>query len=537
MSDQQLLRDYADSRSESAFAELVRRHIDFVYSAALRMVRDAQLAEDVTQSVFLALAENSRQLVKHPVLPGWLHRTTQNLSANSVRSDMRRRAREQEVATMNELLSSEPDTTWEQIAPQLDAAIGVLSDADRHAVLLRYFQRKSAREIAEILSLSDDAAQKRVSRAVEKLREYFSKNGIAIGSGGFVPLLSANAVQSAPLALSATISSALVGATVKTTGTIAAGKILIMTTAQKTLMVLLMVAAAGMGIYETRQASTLRTKVQSLEKQQSTPGNQIQQLIRERDEAKKQLADLQNDVERLNHNSAELIKLRGEVTRLRGDANQTNDPTQVAAKAWVNRVGQLKERLKKHPDSGIPEIELLDDEDWLAAVKDRDLDSENGYRRALSTLRGAAESKFASLAFSALQKFREKNSNKFPSDISQLTEFFDPPVDDAILQRWQTAPKKTVPNIGVGEWIITEKAAVDDVLDLRIAIGEYGSGSSDFLSSVTQEILKPVYKAYGAENKGRIETDDYYARLSAYATTPEQKSAIQKLIEREALRK
>src|ERR1051325_10577062 len=103
--DQQLLRDYFEGQSETAFSELVQRHIDFVYSAALRMVRDAQLAEDVTQAVFMALAQNAGQLTKHPVLSGWLHRTAQNLATKTVRSNVRRRAREEEAATMNELVT------------------------------------------------------------------------------------------------------------------------------------------------------------------------------------------------------------------------------------------------------------------------------------------------------------------------------------------------------------------------------------------------------------------------------------------------
>ena len=110
LSDQQLLRDYTERRSEAAFTELVRRHVDLVYSAALRMVRDTHLAEDVTQSAFVALAQSAGQLSDRPVLSGWLHRTAQNLASKSIRSDVRRRAREQEAAAMNELLSTEPDT-------------------------------------------------------------------------------------------------------------------------------------------------------------------------------------------------------------------------------------------------------------------------------------------------------------------------------------------------------------------------------------------------------------------------------------------
>jgi DNA-directed RNA polymerase specialized sigma24 family protein len=122
VTDQQLLGDYAERRSEAAFAELVRRHVDLVYSAAVRMVCDAHLAEDVSQAVFVALAQNARQLTDRPVLSGWLHRTAQNLAAKAVRSDVRRRAREQEAAAMNPLLSPEPEAVW--IRERTSRAVG-----------------------------------------------------------------------------------------------------------------------------------------------------------------------------------------------------------------------------------------------------------------------------------------------------------------------------------------------------------------------------------------------------------------------------
>ena len=206
-SDQQLLRDYAERQSEEAFAELVRRHVDLVFSAALRMVCDTHLAQDVTQGVFVALAQNAGQLANHSVLSGWLHRTARNLAANTVRSETRRRTREQEAAAMNQLNETEAD--WETISLYLDAGLGELDDADRDALMLRYFERKSAREMANILGLSEEAAQKRASRAVERLREIFSKRRVTIGAGGLAVLISANAVQSAPVGLATAISATI----------------------------------------------------------------------------------------------------------------------------------------------------------------------------------------------------------------------------------------------------------------------------------------------------------------------------------------
>ena len=125
--DQQLLRDTPEHRSEAAFAELVRRHVDLVYSAAVRMVRDAHLAEDVTQGVFVAFAQNAHQLKNRPVLAGWLHRTTWGLAANVVRAEVRRRVRGQGAAAVNEMAANEPEVLWEHIAAHLDAALDELA--------------------------------------------------------------------------------------------------------------------------------------------------------------------------------------------------------------------------------------------------------------------------------------------------------------------------------------------------------------------------------------------------------------------------
>jgi RNA polymerase sigma factor (sigma-70 family) len=351
--DQQLLRNYAGSHSEPAFAELVRRHIDLVYSAARRMVCDAHLAEDVTQGVFVALAQNARQLTQHPVLSGWLHRTTQNLAANAVRTNVRRQTREQEAVVMNELLSAEPDANWEHIAPHLDAALGELNEPDRDALLLRYFERKSAREMAQSLGISDEAAQKRVNRAVERLREFFTKRGVTVGASGLVGVITANAVQAAPVGLALTVSTAtaLTATTLATTVTVATTTTIAMTMLQKTIIGATLVAAVGTGIYQTRQASSLRDELQSLETQRA---GQIQKMEQERAEASANLATLRAENSRLSSNTTDLLKLRGEVAQLRAqtqaglvaeksatpDASDVTDPQpkaeQLPKESWAD---------------------------------------------------------------------------------------------------------------------------------------------------------------------------------------------------------
>jgi RNA polymerase sigma factor (sigma-70 family) len=299
LTDQRLLREYAQRRVEAAFGELVRRHVDLVYSAALRMVRDAHLAEDVTQGVFVALSQSAGQLTERPVLSGWLHRTTQNLAANAVRSDVRRRAREQEAAAMSDLLSTEPGAGWEEIAPHLDAALGELNEPDRDALLLRYFERKSAREMAQILGTREEAAQKRVSRAVDRVRELLVKRGVTASASGLVVLISASAVQAAPagLALSITASAAVAGTALAGLTTTTAAKTIAMTTLQKVLIATTLAAAIGVGTYEARQASLLRAQVKTL-RQQPAP-----QLEPSQDAA---LASLQTKVETFETQNTQL---------------------------------------------------------------------------------------------------------------------------------------------------------------------------------------------------------------------------------------
>lgn len=312
--DSELLSSYARDRSETAFTELVRRYIDLVHSAALRMMRDSHLAEDVTQNVFIALAKNAARLTDRAVLSGWLHRTAQNIASQTVRTDVRRRHREQEAATMNELLQS--DTPWDAIASQLDDALNELGETDRDALLLRYFERKSAHEIAVVLCVSDEAAQKRVSRAVERLRELFYRRGVAVGAGALVVMISANAVQSAPVTLTTQVASgALTGATCTTTA-----KVIATTALQKALVGTTLAAAIGTGIFEAHRASQFREQTLALKQQQAPLAAQIHQLQQERNDATNRLAALQTQLDAVSQNNVDSLKLRGESTPLRQDS-------------------------------------------------------------------------------------------------------------------------------------------------------------------------------------------------------------------------
>src|ERR1017187_915243 len=206
MSDWELLQAYAKNRSESAFAELVQRHLNWVYSAALRQTRDPHLAEDVTQAVFVLLARKAGNLRPGTILSGWLFRTTRFVASRALRTEFRRKAREQIAVTMSSTLSSDDnETLWNQLIPHLDQAVTALSQADRTAILLRFYEKKPLREVGEQLGLSEEAAKKRVSRAIEKLRDFITRRGVVLGGAALAVALAEQAVQAAPATLAGTV--------------------------------------------------------------------------------------------------------------------------------------------------------------------------------------------------------------------------------------------------------------------------------------------------------------------------------------------
>ncbi|MGD0814020.1 MAG: sigma-70 family RNA polymerase sigma factor [Verrucomicrobiota bacterium] len=312
--DVQLLRDYAKDGNEGAFRELVARRTDLVYSAALRQVDSPDLACDLAQGVFTDLARKARPVAeKMPggdSLTGWLLRSTRYAALNLMRDTRRRMANERQ-AMEQLIIDSESAPDWGAIRPLLDEALDSLGVEDHTAVLLRFFENKSLREVGQALGTSDDTAQKRVSRAVERLRDFFSKRNVTIGASGLAAVISANAVEAAPAGLATTISSAALAGTLITTSTIiAATETIAMTTIQKSLIAAALALVAGAGIYEAHQVSILEDRVHS-------QAQNVRQLQRERDDATNRVAVLTGEVAQLKKSPPEVIKLRGEVGALR----------------------------------------------------------------------------------------------------------------------------------------------------------------------------------------------------------------------------
>src|SRR5471032_142930 len=204
--DMDLVREFARHNSEAAFTELVRRHLNLVYSVARRCTGDDGDARDVTQAVFIILARKAAGLREKTLLTGWLYETTRFAAARLLRTNARRHAREQEAYMQSTLNEADNSAVWEKLSPHLEAAMGKLNVADRALLVLRFYENKTGPEAAALLGIREDAAHKRVTRAIEKLRKVFAQHGVTLTATAIAGAVSANSVQAAPVALVKTIS-------------------------------------------------------------------------------------------------------------------------------------------------------------------------------------------------------------------------------------------------------------------------------------------------------------------------------------------
>jgi len=317
MTDPQLLRSFARDRSESAFAELVARHLPMVYSAALRQMNgDIHGAKDIAQLVFTDLARKSRALSENVVLAGWLHRATIFAARQMRRGERRRQDREQQAAAMNTIEPKlEPENSdWAQIHHLLDEALDHLNKTDRDALLLRFFRQQSFAEVGASLGGTEEAARKRVGRALEKLRLILRRRGVTTTTAALSATISANAVQPAPAGLAAVIAhSSLAAAGTETT--FALLKIMTATHIKLGFGALVVAGVTTTFIVQHQMQAHLRDENQSLQ-------GQIVQLQNSNDILSGQLADLNASKELSGRQLNDLLRLRSEVGMLR---QRTND--------------------------------------------------------------------------------------------------------------------------------------------------------------------------------------------------------------------
>lgn len=329
----QLLADYVASGSEAAFRDLVASYVDLVYSAAIRLVNgDAHLAEDVAQTVFADLARLARTLPPDVMLGGWLHRHTCFVASKVVRGERRRQERERQAVVMN----TQEDHSAANLAtltPVLDDAVNQLNAEDRAAILLRFFEQKDFRSVGESLGSTEEAARKRVDRALEKLQGMLKVRGVTLSGAALVTALSAGAVSAAPAGIALTVSTAAlasVAAGVGATGaTLSILEIMSMTKLK--LAVVAAVVAAGITIPLVMQHQT-KTQLAEANAALQQQTKRIEELAAENARLAKLTAQPVTPAA-TNNPSLELLRLRGEVARLRQDLateRSTNGPSALS---------------------------------------------------------------------------------------------------------------------------------------------------------------------------------------------------------------
>jgi RNA polymerase sigma factor (sigma-70 family) len=423
MSDHDLLRAYARDGSQAAFAELVGRHLNLVYSGARRIVRSPQLAEDAAQVVFTDLARQARTISSETPLVAWLHVVARRTSTDLVRRESRRQLRESAVAALADTATMPAnDATWIDIEPLLDEAVESLEPADRTAILLRFLENKSLREVGDALGTSDDAAQKRVSRALDQLRAFFLTRGVAVTTAGLATNISANALLTAPAALATAITAAVLGGGATAT---AVGLGL----AQKLLLTGGVAAAAGLAVFLVRPSPPPTLPVTNQGAVAAAPAAASAPLPS---------ATVANPAAR-PPSRAELID---------------------------ERIALLRKLLAELPAQNLPEIKMLAAAEWSEIAGQHELDTAADIRVALADLRAVGRKKFAAELQEALKRFTALSGGQLPADAAQLAALLALPADAEMLARYDLLRTGRIGE--ASEHLLREKPTSDLLLSVSL---------------------------------------------------------------------
>lgn len=490
MSDPELLARYVATGDTEAFRTLVERHIDLVYSVARRHLRDAAAAEDVVQIVFVELYRTAQRIKPGMPLVAWLHLVSRRMASNARRGELRRQARENAAAELQ--IMNPPPPAWTEVEPLLDEAVESLPAADRTAILLRYFESKSLREVGAALGLSDDAAQKRVTRAVERLRDFFLRRGVVITTASLTIDLSAHAIQTAPAGLGLAISNvASLPTMTATAAVVESTRVLAMTTLQKSAVTAVLMLAAGITLFEGKvlhdQRAGLRTLAESnaaLAARVTAAHTQADTIARALDETNARLA----------------------VQRAAAAQPKPDPAAEAQMRAWFQRVQHIRDVAARNPDQLVPEVRLLNDEYWFELGQNPQLADDI----ALRSLRGMAKATFMLLLSEASNRYVKEHGGQLPAKVSDLKPFLRDTnrlratqADEAAFARYAMRYTGALADVPKAERaaVFIEITSPDEEKDQRMIFGPEGGSLGNNFKDLTAD-TKAALSTYNQTKPG-----------------------------------
>lgn len=330
MEDSDLLRRYASTGSEEAFAEIVRRRIGLVYSVALRQTRgDRHRAQDVCQTVFSDLARKAATLRDRPVIMGWLYRSAQFAAAGMIRAEQRRQNRENDAQLMHEMLRPD-ETNWDNVRPVIDDALGEIDERDRDVILLRFFDGRPFADIGSRLRLTENAARMRVERALERLGAALAKRGITSTSAALGVALGQQIGAATPAGLAATVTGTALSQASAAAGGWLAGFVGL-TKLQVGITASIAAGGAAAFVVQHRANAELRAEISQVRTQQPM-------MAALRDENRK-LNEIATEVEQLRRDDVEFKQLAESV----GELKKANEEQARVARARQVQLTQSRD--------------------------------------------------------------------------------------------------------------------------------------------------------------------------------------------------
>lgn len=432
--DSQLLREFCEQDSGDAFTAIVERHLDLVYSVAYRQVGGNEaFARDVSQEVFIALAREAGNLSKKVVLSGWLYRSARFIALDALRSETRRRKREQEAYLMNQDSGDDLEVNWDNARPVLDEAISELRESDRAAICLRFYEKRSFSEIGDQLGVSENTARMRVNRALEKLCGFMTNKGIRSTSMAVTTALAGQSAISAPLGLAASIANAAPVGVAMASGGSAWGIIIASMNTTKFALgcaSLLTLLAAGTALYHSQALDAANLEL-SAHRTQASDGLALDNRLLD---LKAKIAEREVELGALNSQK--------ELANEPGPHGFTALEMEYAIERWVSRVAKVVKFASSNEKYRIPELELLETSDWLKVVGGQyadefKLETEADYRFMMARARALAKEKAIQPLSKAFNAYLKESGGSLPQYAHEIYEYANEAFDPAILDRYE----------------------------------------------------------------------------------------------------